>query len=584
MKTFFKTFFAAFLALIVFCLISIGVIIAIISGLSADPKPKIGKNAVLVIDLSNTINEQAEQNELAELFGNTTSGKPGLYDIIRMLRNAKSDTSIKALYIKAGNNINGLATNQELRNAILDFKKSEKPVWAYGEAISQVAYYTASAADKIYCHPQGGVEWKGFTITTMFFKNLLDRLDIEPEIFYAGKFKSATEPLRATSMTDANRLQTTAWLNDVYDEVTKAIAISRKKDTGYIRQLANTAAIRSAADAIKYGLCDGAIYEDEVQDLMRKSLQLKSEVDINFVSISKYFRAADFKATGGNYKIAIIYAQGDVQDGKGDDESIGSEAFVKLIRNARTDDDVKAIVFRINSPGGSSLASDAIWREVMLARRAKPFIVSMGDMAASGGYYIAVAADSIFAQPTTITGSIGVFSIYANLKDFFSNKLGITYDGVKTAPYADLGSTIRPLTDFERMIIQNGVDSIYQTFKKRVSVGRLKHINAVDSIAQGRVWTGNDALGNGLVDRIGGLQDAVNCAAKMAKLNDYRTREYPEPKSIMDQIMTASTYNQLFHTKPDFNTETLLMLKKTEKLKAMIAVPQAKLPFDFIIE
>lgn len=584
MKTFFKSFFAAFLALIVFCVLAFGILVAIIAGISSDPKPSIGKNGVLVIDLSNMIREQAEENEVAEFLGNTTTGKPGLYDIVRMLDHAKTDTSIKALFITAGSNANGLATNQELRNAILEFKKSGKPVWAYGEVISQVAYYTASAADQVYCHPQGGVDWKGFSITTMFLKNLLDRLSIEPEIFYAGKFKSATEPFRATEMTEANRQQTNVWLNDVYSELIKAVATSRNKDTAYLRQLATKGMIQRAADAVKYGLADAALYDDEMQEIIRKELRLKDDAEINFVPVNKYARAVNFRQTSGDDKIAIIYAEGEVRDGKGDDESIGSEEFVTLIRKARKDKNVKAIVFRINSPGGSSLASDAIWREVTLARRSKPFVVSMGDMAASGGYYIAVGADSIFAQPSTLTGSIGVFSIYVNMENFFSDKLGITYDGVKTAPYADMGSAVRPLTAMEKQFIQNGVDSIYHTFKKRVSVGRFKNIYYVDSIAQGRVWTGNHGINNGLVDRAGGLQDAVDCAARMAKLSNYRTREYPEPKSILDQLMTADTYSKVFQDKPSLNMETLMLLKQAEKIKEMIKTPQAKLPFDFIID
>lgn len=584
MKTFFKTFFAALLALIVFCMLSIGILVAIIGGISSDPKPSIGKNAVLVIDLNNIIPEQAEENEIAEFFGNTTTGKPGLYDIVRMLNHAKTDTSIKALYITAGGNANGLATNQELRNAILEFKKSGKSVWAYGEVLSQVAYYTASAADKVYCHPQGGIDWKGFSVTTMFMKNLLDRLSIEPEIFYAGKFKSATEPFRATEMTDANRQQTIIWLNDIYSEMLKAVATSRKKDTAYLRQLATAGLIQSATDAVKYGLADEAVYDDEMQEIIRKQLRLKEDAEINLVPVNKYARAVNFRETSGDDKIAIIYAEGDVRDGKGDDESIGSEEYVTLIRKARRDKNVKAIVFRVNSPGGSSLASDAIWREVTLARRSKPFVVSMGDMAASGGYYIAAGADSIFAQPSTLTGSIGVFSIYVNMENFFSDKLGITYDGVKTAPYADMGTSVRPLSAMEKQFIQNDIDSIYHTFKKRVSVGRLKNIYYVDSIAQGRVWTGNHGIRNGLVDRAGGLQDAVDCAARMAKLSSYRTREYPEPKSILDQLMTADTYSKIFQAKASFNTQTFMLIKQTEKLNEMIKSPQAKLPFDFIIE
>jgi protease-4 len=320
-------------------------------------------------------------------------------------------------------------------------------------------------------------------------------------------------------MTDANRLQTTVWLNDIYNSLLITTADARQTDTATLHQLANTAAIQTAQDALKYKLVDGLKYDDEVNAEISKKLRQDIKKDINFISMGKYAKSVDFKANGDGGKISIIYAQGDIVDGKGKSDEIGSDEFVKLIRKARMDDDVKAIVFRVNSPGGSALASEAIWREISLAKKQKPFVVSMGDYAASGGYYISCDADSIFADETTITGSIGVFSVLANLKDFFNNKLGITFDGVKTANYADLGSISRPLSAPERNLMQASVDTIYGLFTSRVANGRKKDTAYIDSIAQGRVWIGNRATGIGLVDRIGSLQDAVDCAARMAIIN-----------------------------------------------------------------
>jgi protease-4 len=299
-------------------------------------------------------------------------------------------------------------------------------------------------ADKIYCHPQGGIDWDGFSITFLFMKGLLDKLGIEPQVFYAGKFKSATEPFRFTKMSDPNRLQTTDMLNDLYATFLQATSEARNIDTATLHELSNTGAIRTANDALSNKLIDGLKYDDEVKDELINKIGIKDKDKINFVSLSKYASAANYKSTKGNDEIAIIYAAGDIVGGKGEDGQIGSDKFIDLIRKARLNDDIKAIVFRVNSPGGSSLASDAIWREITLAKKVKPVVVSMGDYAASGGYYISCNADSVFADAATITGSIGVFSLLPNMQHLFNDKLGITFDGVKTAPYADMGGTNRP--------------------------------------------------------------------------------------------------------------------------------------------
>jgi protease-4 len=583
MRSFLKIFLATLVALIVFALALFFAFSAIIGSATSPSKPDIGNNGVLVLDLNQRFEEQARNSPLNTLFDNPSNNVPGLYDVVRMINHAKSDSSIKGIYIKAGDNENGYAASEELRQALINFKKSNKFIIAYGNVIPERAYYVATIADRIYCNPAGGVEWNGFAVDMVFLKGLLDKLEIKPEIFYAGKFKSATEPLRATQMTDANRLQTTIWLNDIYNNLLIRTAEARHSDTATLHNLANSGAVQTANDALKYNLVDGLKYDDELKADISKRLKKDVDDDINFIPFGKYAKAVNFTKNGSGGKINIIYAQGDIVDGKGDKDQIGSDDFVKLIRKARLDDDVKAIVFRVNSPGGSAMASEAIWREIILAKKAKPVVVSMGDYAASGGYYISCAADSVFANETTITGSIGVFSVLANMKDFFNNKLGITFDGVKTATYADLGSISRPLTDPEKHFMQASIDTIYSTFKTRVADGRKKDTAYVDSIAQGRVWIGNRAIGIGLVDRTGTLQDAVNCAARMAKITDYRTREYPEQKSWFEQLtdQSYSAEGQQKALAKEIGQQQYMLLQKAKQLSETINIPQARLPFDF---
>jgi protease-4 len=582
MRSFLKIFFASLLALIVFAVATVIAVSVIIATATSNSKPDIGSKAVLVVDLSQAFAEQAKNNPLSDIFDNPSSNIPGLYDMVRMIRYAKNDSSVKGIYIKAGYNANGYAASEELRQALIDFKKSNKFIIAYGSVIPERAYYVATVADKIYCNPAGGVEWDGFAVDMLFMKGLLDKLEIQPEIFYAGKFKSATEPLRATQMTEPNRLQTTVWLNDIYNNLLVRTATARNTDTATLHQLANIGAVQTANDALKYKFVDGLRYDDEVKSEILKRLHKDADEEINFVAFGKYAKAADFRKNDDGGKVAIIYAQGDIVDGKGDKDQIGSDDYIKLIRKARMDDGVDAIVFRVNSPGGSSMASEAIWREVSLAKKAKPVVVSMGEYAASGGYYISCAADSVFADETTITGSIGVFSVLANMKDFFNDKLGITFDGVKTGPYADLGSISRPLSDQEKNFIQSSVDTIYNMFKTRVAEGRKKDIMYVDSIAQGRVWIGKRAISVGLVDRTGTLQDAVNCAARMAKLSSYRTREYPEQKTwleeLTDQSYSAESQQKAFVKA--IGQQQYSLLQKAKQLSQVINIPQTRLPFE----
>ena len=584
MGGFFKSFFAALLALILFTVIVVFLAGVVIGGLVSSKKPVIEGKSVLVIDLSHNFHEQTEENPLSGLSSDEQYDIPGVYDIVRLLHYAKTDTAVKGIYLKCNENANGFATSEEIREAILEFKQSGKFVYAYGDNIPQKAYYVANTADRIYCNPKGGVEWRGFSAEMMFLKGTLQKLEIEPQIFYAGKFKSATEPLREDKMTEANRIQLTELLTDFYNRLLYSTARIRNLDTTVLRSCVNEHLVNFASDALKYKLVDGLKYDDEVKEEMRKKLGLDNHTFINFLALGKYAKGVDYKASGKD-KISLIYAEGDIVDGKGGNDDIGSDTYRWLIRKARFDSDVKAIVLRINSGGGSSLASENIWRELSLARKEKPVVISFGDMAASGAYYLSCNADSIFAMPGTITGSIGVFIVVPNFHDFLHDKAGITMDGVKTAPYADQLTALNPLTPMQRRQLQQEVDTTYLDFKTRVADGRKKDISYIDSIAQGRVWAGTKGLELGLVDRMGSLQDAINCAARMAKTNDYRLKEYPEPKTIIDQLM--GTYKKTMSTKAmkeELGADGYRTWTMIKRVKGMVGTAQARWPFDLTIE
>jgi protease-4 len=585
MAGFFKSFFASLLALIVFVGFFFILFLVLIGTVLSPSRPSVGEKAVLVLDLGQEYKEQAVDNPLADLGSDDEYDVPGVYDLVRIIRRAKRDSAIKGIYLKCNSDVNGFATNEEIRLALADFSKSGKFVYAYGDMVSQRAYAVANVANKIYCNPKGGVEWRGYATDLLFLKDALDRLEIQPQIFYAGKFKSATEPLRETKMTDANRLQLTELLGDFYNRFLLTTAQARGLDTSVLRKCVNENLIRTAQDALDYKLVDGLRYDDEVKDAIRNALNIGHHSYINFIPVGKYERAVGYKATGRD-QIALIYAEGEVVDGKGDREEIGSETYRWLIRKARFDKDVKAIVIRVNSGGGSSLASENIWREVTLARRdGKPVVISFGDVAASGAYYLSCNADSIFALPGTITGSIGVFSIVPNFGAFFKDKLGVTFDVVKTAPEADIMTVTRPLTLVERTLIQNDVDTIYRDFKTRVSDGRKKPMDYIDSIAQGRVWSGTMGQKLGLVDRIGCLQDAVDCAARMAKTDDYRLVEYPEPKGFLDRLLGSYRRSvSVKSMKDELGEDGYRMYQTIKKVKSMVGKTQTRMPFDLVIE
>jgi protease IV len=581
MRSFFKIFFASFLSLVVFSLICLFLAIAFVTALATKDKPDVPAKSVLVIDLSQHFRERMQNNPLSVVSGQNDI--PGLFDIIRLINYAKTDDDISGIYIEANDNTNGFASSNEIRNALLDFKSSKKFVIAHGDMMTQGAYFVAGAADKIYLNPGGNLQWKGFAVTFAFVKDLLDKLDIQPQIFYAGKFKSATEIFRTNQMTPENKLQTTVWLNDLYNYFLVQTAKTRGIDTATLHQLANTAAIQTPQDAVNNKLIDALKYDDEIKTEIKQRLGIGKTDRLSLVDVDKYNEAVSVRKYSAN-RIAVIYAEGDIVDGSGTNENIGGDNFRSIIRKARLDNSVKGIVMRVNSGGGSALASEIIWRELQMAKQdGKPVVVSFGDVAASGGYYISCGADSIFSSANTITGSIGVFGVIPNMGGFFKNKLGITFDGVKTAPYADGPNIYRPMNDAEKQQAQNGVDRVYLQFKQRVSQGRKKDVNYIDSIAQGRVWSGEDALQLGLVDRIGTLQDAINCAARMAKLDKYGLKEYPESRSWLDNLLHKQKTEPAAMIKEQLGEDQYKIYSEMMRIKEMTNSVQTRLPFEFFI-
>lgn len=584
MWSFFKVFLACLLALILFSILAVFFLVGFVGGIASREMPKVEARSVLVLDLAQHFPEQMRENTLA-FVSSEMRDQPGLYDMVNLLHKAASDKHIEGIYIIANSNPNGFAASEEIRNALKDFKASGKFIIAHGDVMTQKAYAVASIADRISVSPQGFFEWTGYNVEYVFLKGTLEKLQIEPQIFYAGKFKSATEPFRTDKMTPENQLQTSVWMNDLYNDLLQKTAEARKVDTGTLQQLADAARVQTPKDAVTYKLIDFARYDDQVKDEIRSNLKLGKYDQINFITVNQYFAARGFDRTSGE-KIALIYAEGDIVDGKSDQQGmIAGDNYRSLIRKARLDRSIKAIVLRVNSGGGSAMASETIWRELSLAKQEKPVIVSFGDVAASGGYYIAAAADSIFAQPVTITGSIGVFGIIPNMQDFFRNKLGVTFDGVKTGPYADAGAIYRPLNENEKKLVQSNIDLIYSRFKQRVAEGRKKDTAYIDSIGQGRVWTGYRAKEIGLIDRFGGLDDAIRSAAAKANLKDYSVREYPRAKNFFDQLFGKSDpLNYAEKMKDELGAENYKIYQELQRIKNMSNGAQARIPFQFFVK
>ncbi|RYZ20797.1 MAG: signal peptide peptidase SppA [Chitinophagaceae bacterium] len=579
MNPFFRSFFASLLAFFVFCMIVFFFFIAAVASLASSDKPRIATHSVLRINLGQHFSETERRNPLSRVSGGE-SDAPGLYDVVRLIREAATDNKVSAIVLEAEDNANGYAASEEIRQALVHFRSKGKFVVAHGNRMSQKAYYVATAAEKIYVGPAGMLEWKGLSVELTFFKNALDRLGVQPQIFYAGKFKSATEPFRTDKMTPENRLQTTEWLGDLYSVLLQRVSAARGIDTTTLHRLANEGTIQNAGDALRAHLIDGLRYDDEIRSELKKRIRAGSDDKLHFVETGTYAEAASYKETGSS-RIGLLYAEGNIVDGEGGTGMIGDQAYVKMIRKLRLDKSIKAIVFRINSGGGSALASENIWRELSLARKEKPLVVSFGDVAASGGYYIATPADSIFALPNTITGSIGVFTMIPNLQGFFNNKLGVTFDGVKTAEYADGLNLFRPMNAAEQGFQQREVERIYSLFKQRVADGRKKDTAYIGSIAQGRVWSGVQGQRIGLVDRIGSLEEAVRCAARMAKVDSYRLREFPERESWLDELLDRKKEEPLARIQQELGAEQFAVYQQLVGIRQICNTPQMRVPFQF---
>ncbi len=591
MKQFFGAFFGSCLGILVTGVVIIIIMIASITSVFTDAikmneretyKPK--ENTVLRINLNGDIKERGVKNP----FGDVDLGpfmpkaSVGLNDILASLKKAKDDNNIRGIYLEISDPVAGFATLEEVRNGLLDFKSSGKFIYAYSEGFSQKAYYLATTANKLYLNPQGALEIKGLSSQIMFFKKMLEKMDMEVQIFRHGKFKSAIEPFMLDKMSDANRTQVETYLGSLWNHMIKGISEARKISTDEINDMANRLAIRSPEDAVKYKLVDDLKYEDEVFSTLKKNINLKEDDKINFVSLNKYSTSVNDSKLSKD-KIAVIYAVGEIESGEGDDEKIGSLRIAKAIREARLDKNIKAIVLRVNSPGGSALASDVIWRETVLAQKSKPFIVSMGDVAASGGYYISCSADRIFAQPNTITGSIGVFGMIPNAQKALSEKLGITIDTVNTNKHSDVGTILRGATADEYEYVQQSVEQIYDVFITKVATGRKTNKNAIDSIGQGRVWSGADAIKINLVDELGGINDAIAYAAKQAKLKEYKLVDFPKQKDPLQELLSNSQDEMEARTMKSYLGEQYIYMKHLKNVLQLKGV-QARLPYEMIIE
>ena len=521
----------------------------IVSSASEDKHKTIEANSVLMLKLDYMIAERTSKNPFEQFNFNTfeSNKTTGLNDILKAIKGAEENENIKGIYLNLSVSPNDYATLEAIRAELINFKKSKKFIVAYSELLEEHSYYLASVADEIFLNPSGELLMDGFSSTTPYLKGMFNKLGIEPQLIRHGKFKSAGEPLIADKMSDANREQTEAYLGSMYDNFVNAIATSRKKSAVEIKEMIDNLSIQSPEDAKRLGMITGVMFEDQVQDFLIKKVGVDKFDDIEMVSAAELAQTVKGEPYSVKEKIAVIYCIGDIVSGKGDGQTMGSTTIVESLRKAKNDSNIKAVVLRINSPGGSAMASDVMWREVVLTKKVKPVIVSMGATAASGGYYIAAPADVIVAEQNTITGSIGVFALLVNAQKLIEEKLGVNMETVKFGQYADMGTANRALTKAEQAILQKYIDRIYTDFITKVAQGRKLTLQQVDSIAQGRVWSGSDAKKIGLIDEFGGLNKAIQIAAQKVKLKEYRISTFPEQKEPFEQFMEsigeeASTY------------------------------------------
>ncbi|MEP3388374.1 MAG: signal peptide peptidase SppA [Reichenbachiella sp.] len=580
--SFFKSVLSTITALFIFCLlffiVFIPAMIGVIAALGSEEMPVVDENSVLYINLSGMVSERVAEDPFAELFPDEGDTQLPLLKTLASIEAAKYDSNIEGIYMEHGYISGGYAALDEIRLALEDFKSSGKFVYSYGEFISEGNYYVASVADEIILNPIGTLEFNGLNASVTFFKGLFEKLDIEAQIFRVGTYKSAVEPYFRKDMSEANKEQMTSFVNDIYDNILKNISTSRNIKLNRLRDISDQMLVRKAEDAAEFGLITKVAYENQVKDMIKTRMDLASDDKIKFINLRNYMKTVDSDYSSN--KVAVIVADGEIVSGNGDLETVGSEKFMKAIRAARESKRVKAVVIRINSPGGSMVASDVMWNEIMLTKKEKPVIASMSNMAASGGYYMAMPCDTIVAQPMTITGSIGIFGMIPNLGGFLENKLGITNDGVSTGQFSDLYRVSSALNPQEKAIIQTSVERGYETFTSKAAEGRGMTQDAIKEIASGRVWTGSQAKERGLVDILGTYNDAVQLAASKAGISDdYAVKYYPTLKSKWEEIFSSvleETETRIFHANYGEMAKYIDAIKELEKYQGV----QARMPFE----
>lgn len=543
MKDFLKMMFASFTALLLFFVLGVAILIgSLVAIISMKPEPKtVADNSILQIVLNKPIQDRTPDNPFQ--FINPTSfsiDMPlGLNSIVKGIERAKFDPKIKGIYMNLNDMSAGLATTEEIRNAILDFRTSGKFVITSADNYSQLSYYLATASDKIYMNPYGTFFLYGMSSRVMFYKGLLDKLGVEMQIIRHGKFKAAVEPFMLDKMSPENKEQISTYMGSIWNSILQSISSTRHISMDSLRTITDKLQVTSGEEALNVGLMDALYYRDEVVVELCKLMQVKSEKELKLVGVSDYSAAINLEEKESKNKIAVIYASGEISQGNGQGEGIFSGSLSKVIRSARNDSTIKAIVFRVNSPGGDAQAAEIIARELELAKQVKPVIVSMGDVAASGGYWISMPSNAILANHTTITGSIGVFGMIPNFEKGMKDKLGLNVDVVKTNENSDLLNVFRPLTNMEKNILQKRVEDIYTKFINKVADSRKMTASQVDSLGQGRVWSGDNAFQNKLIDQFGGLQDAIKMAVLSSGVSEYNLVELPKEKSPFEMIMES---------------------------------------------
>jgi protease-4 len=545
-KAFFSSCLGALVAMILFAVIVVLFIVGLASSAGSDDKVLVAENSVLHLKLDAQISELQQEDPFAGLpvvGGNVP--KIGLLQLKEAIRHAKNDDKIKGIYLEVSYPMTGFASLEEIRQSLLEFREDGKWVVAYNEVMSEGAYYLASAASEVYLHPEGEIEFNGLTAEIGFFKKLLDKLEIKPQVFRVGQFKSAVEPFLLEKMSEENRLQMQELVNSIYDHVLTKVSESRRIPKDILKSVSDKMQIQNAAAALEFKLVDSLLYMDQLQATLQKRLNVDDFDDIKMVKYSKYRKSFSNYKSSKN-EIAVIVAEGAIIPGSNDDSNdvIAADRYVEQIRKARENDNIKAIVLRVNSPGGEFRSSDMIWREIELTKKVKPVIASMSDYAASGGYYLSMGCDTIVAQPHTITGSIGIFGILFDMSGFLGNKIGVTFDEVRTGDFGDTYTVTRPLNQVEKNFIQKNLEEHYNTFTQKAADGRGVNQSDIQSVASGRVWTGAQAKERKLVDVLGGFDDAVKIAATKANVgDDYRIRYYPEQKAFFDQLLTQLQEN-----------------------------------------